>query len=85
MQNGNELQGIEEKTQVFPSLTGVRIEEFENLSISFEAAWKEFVAENFLRGNHQRVYGIDRQAELNELAGQLFHALISNANADFDQ
>lgn len=67
---------LKRKPQILQSLTGIRVEEFETLLISFEQAWNEFIAETFLREKRVRAYGGGRKAELHELADKLLFILV---------
>jgi hypothetical protein len=68
---------IANKPRVFQSLTGLKIEEFEQLLQPFGQAWDAYVEEHHIQGKpRQRRYGAGRKSQLNSLEDKLLFILV---------
>jgi hypothetical protein len=62
---------------VFQSLTGLKVEEFEQLLELFEQAWIDYVQQHHIQGKRrQRRYGAGRKSQLNSLEDKLLFILV---------
>ncbi len=67
---------LQTKPYLLKALTGVDLEAFDRLLVSFTRAWDDFVEERFIRGRaRQRAYGGGRRALLREPADKLLFIL----------
>jgi len=71
--NYEELQS---QPRVLQSLTGITVDEFEALLVSFTASWETFVQATFQREGRQRAYGGGRKARLRRLEDKLLFILL---------
>lgn len=70
-------RAIANKPRVFQSLTGLKVEEFEQLLQPFEQAWDAYVKEHYIQGKtRQRRYGAGRKSQLNTLEDKLLFILV---------
>lgn len=68
---------IANKPRVFQSLSGLKVEEFEQLLQPFEQAWDAYVEEHHIQGKtRQRRYGAGRKSQLNTLEDKLLFILV---------
>ena len=67
---------LQTKSRVLQSLTGLTPQEFEELLLSFEDAWADFLQETFHNKPRQRAYGGGRKAHLEELEDKLLFILV---------
>lgn len=68
---------IANKPRVFQSLTGLKIEEFEQLLPSFEQAWLAYVEQHHIQGKtRQRRYGAGRKSQLHTIEDKLLFILV---------
>lgn len=68
---------IQNKPHVFQSLTGLTVEEFEQLLPPFEQAWIAYVEEHHIQNKpRQRQYGGGRKSQLNAIADKLLFILV---------
>jgi hypothetical protein len=67
---------LQTKPRILKSLTGLSISEFEQLLVSFEQAWQDYIYQHYkVRGNRARRYGGGRKAELRETQDKLLFIL----------
>ncbi len=67
---------LQSKPRVFRSLTGITLSEFEELLLSFEKAWQDYLYTHYIaRGERQRSYGGGRKAELKDIRDKLLFIL----------
>lgn len=67
---------LKSKRRVFRSLTGITLSEFEELLLSFEKAWQDYLYTHYIdRDGRQRSYGGGRKAELNDIRDKLLFIL----------
>jgi hypothetical protein len=64
------------KPRTLCSLTGLRLQEFEDLLPSFGNAWDDFIQDTFQREGRQRAIGAGRKAHLSNLEDKLLFILI---------
>jgi hypothetical protein len=70
-------RAIHNKPHVFQSLTGLKVEEFEQLLELFEQAWIDYVQQHHIQGKRrQRRYGAGRKSQLNSLEDKLLFILV---------
>ena len=67
---------LQTKSRVLQSLTGLTPQEFEELLLSFEEAWADFLQETFHNKPRKRAYGGGRKAHLEELEDKLLFILV---------
>lgn len=67
---------LQNKPRTLQSLTGLKVGEFKALLVSFEAAWKKFLEDNFKGGVRKRAFGGGRKAKLYKLEDKLLFILI---------
>lgn len=67
---------LQTKPRVLQSLTGLNPGEFENLLLSFEEAWTQFVEKTFQQKTRQRAYGGGRKSHLEYLEDKLLFILV---------
>jgi hypothetical protein len=68
---------IHNKPHVFQSLTGLKVEEFEQLLPPFEQAWIAYVEEHHIQNKtRQRQYGAGRKSQLNAIEDKLLFILV---------
>ena len=68
---------IQTKPHVFQSLTGLKIEEFEQLLQPFEQAWIAYVQHHHIQGRtRQRRYGAGRKSQLDTIEDKLLFILV---------
>ncbi|QYO68520.1 transposase [Leptolyngbya sp. 15MV] len=68
---------IANKPHVFQSLTGLKIEEFQQLLPRFEQAWNEYVENHHIQGKiRQRRYGGGRKSQLESREDKLLFVLV---------
>ncbi len=67
---------LKSKPRVFRSLTGITLSEFEELLLSFEKAWQDYLYTHYIdREGRQRSYGGGRKAELKDSRDKLLFIL----------
>ena len=67
---------LKSKPRVFRSLTGITLSEFEELLLSFEKVWQDYLYTHYIdRDGRQRSYGGGRKAELNDIRDKLLFIL----------
>lgn len=70
-------RAIARKPRVFQSLTGLKIEEFQQLLPPFEQAWSAYVEEHHIQGKpRQRRYGAGRKSQLDAIEDKLLFILV---------
>jgi hypothetical protein len=70
-------RSIANKPRVFQSLTGLRIEEFQQLLPSFEQAWVGYIEQHHIQGKtRQRRYGAGRKSHLKSTEDKLLFILV---------
>jgi len=70
-------RAIHNKPHVFQSLSGLKVEEFEQLLELFEQAWIDYVQQHHIQGKpRQRRYGAGRKSQLNSLEDKLLFILV---------
>lgn len=70
-------RAITNKPRVFQSLTGLKIEEFEQLLPAFEQAWIAYVEQHYIQGKlRQRRYGAGRKSQLERIEDKLLFILV---------
>lgn len=68
---------IANKPRVFQSLTGLKVEEFQQLLQPFEQAWIAYVQKHHIQGKpRQRRYGAGRKSQLNTIEDKLLFILV---------
>jgi hypothetical protein len=68
---------IQNKPHVFQSLTGLKIQEFEQLLKPFEQAWMDYVQQHHIQGKtRRRQYGAGRKSQLNTIEDKLLFILV---------
>jgi len=68
---------IKSKPHVFQSLTGLKVEEFEQLLAPFEQAWLAYIEEHYIENKvRQRQYGAGRKSRLNAIEDKLLFILV---------
>ena len=67
---------LQTKPRVLQSLTGLNPEEFENLLLSFDEAWYQFVEQTFHKKTRKRAYGGGRKSQLEYLEDKLLFILV---------
>jgi hypothetical protein len=68
---------VSNKPYVLQSLTGLKVEEFEQLLKSFEPAWIAYVEKHHIQGRtRQRRYGAGRKSQLNLIEDKLLFILV---------
>lgn len=70
-------RAIANKPRVFQSLTGLKIEEFQQLLPPFQQAWIGYVEQHHIQGKtRQRRYGAGRKSQLDNLEDTLLFILM---------
>lgn len=67
---------VQNKPRVLQSLTGLNVSEFEQLLVSFERAWQDYVEEHYIKPGRQRRYGGGRTPQLKQGCDKLLFILV---------
>jgi hypothetical protein len=67
---------VQTKPRVLQSLTGLNVSEFEQLLVSFEHTWDEYVKEHYIKPGRQRRYGGGRTPQLKQGCDKLLFILV---------
>ncbi|WP_316436478.1 transposase family protein [Leptolyngbya sp. NK1-12] len=67
---------VQNKSRVLQSLTGLNVKEFEQLLVSFERAWQDYVEEYYIKPGRQRRYGGGRTPQLKQSCDKLLFILV---------
>lgn len=57
---------VADKPRILKSLTGLSVEEFEQLLVRFEQVWQAHIDEHYVNAPRQRRYGGGRKAQLQD-------------------
>lgn len=66
---------LSKRPVLFQQLTGLKVREFEEIRVSFEQGWEEFVQEKFLKKARRREFGGGRRAVLEKIEDKLLFIL----------
>lgn len=67
---------VQNKPHVLQSLTGLTVTEFEQLLVSFEQAWQEYVEKHYINQTRRRRYGGGRSPHLKQTSDKLLLILV---------
>lgn len=67
---------VQNKPRVLQSLTGLSVSEFEQLWVSFERAWQDYLEQHHIQAPRARRYGGGRKAQLQDSRDKLLFILV---------